>query len=127
MLIVEIVLLVFAVIAGAIMLPIGIVALVNPDAFIEGSAMTYDEINALGIALTTCGGVELGCALLVLLSVIVRAVVNKYVVRPTHEQFLGLAIVSFIFSMDWFMTAFFVIIYIFESKAAKNDNIVDAQ
>lgn len=108
---------------GVILLPIGIAAISDPTIFADAET-TMEAAEAMGIALSTIGGSFLIAMLCFAIFAIYRGIISKFIIKPTHKQYLGLAITSFIVGLDSFMTAFFVIIYIFEGRKEKQDALI---
>ena len=123
-LIIEIVIAALFLIAGVIFLPIGIVALSDPTIFADAET-TIEAVNTMGIVFISVGASFLGSVLGIVVSIIFRFFVKKYVVQPTHKQFLPLAIVS-VALCDEAMAALFFIIFFVENSQKKRDAFVEA-
>lgn len=78
--------------------------------------------EAADISMLSCGITFLALIPLFIALIIYSAICLKQVKKPTHEQFLGVAIASFIFS-EPAVGVFSLIIYINESRMAKIDSI----
>ena len=83
--------------------------------------------QGIGIATLVFGSFWFFFSLLYFLPLsIVSGILRKHNNREDYKQFIALAIVSGIFGM-YVEMAFSIVIYVFESRAARRSNVIDAK